>query len=301
MSNVITKIIPSASFCLILLIGCSKDKNQSETTPETTDSSKIEISSNTTSQSADSALLLSQQIDNCLQDGLWKDAIMLIDSLNNTYVERADLRRNTLVSRAKAIEGQTMDSIAIVDARFASAELEMDSLKRFFTAVRDPRLSGYIIDKNASVDLMGGNAVQPRLEDSYNPWVLEVSVKGHPGIKGLRAFIGGKTVEIKPLHDMKSRRIEGADVELFSFSGDEVEPLARRLDGRSKSNIKLTILGEKGNTDISLTPAIQNAIWRIYRYAELRDRNSSDLVHRQYLENRLITARDQIARYTTYN
>lgn len=301
MSNAIINRLAPVLLFLTLFTACTSEKEEKTENSEQQPSINSSTLTNTT-QPTDSALLLSTQIDKCLSDGQWDMAIILIDSLNSTYITRTDLRASTLLTRAKAIEGQTMDSIAIVDARFVSAQLEMDSLKRFMTGVRDPRLSGYAIDKNAAnLDLLSGGVIQPRLGDSLDPWTLEVSVKGHPGIKGLRATIDGRTIEVRPTQNMKSRRIQGEDIELFSFSGDEAETLAQHLNGRAKSNLSVTVLTDNGNAKITLTPAIQNAIWRTWRYAYLRDKNNSDIVHRQYLENKLMMARDQIARYTTYN
>ena len=242
---------------------------------------------------------LVDQIQNNIESGNYCDAILLIDSLNKTFPEQTEARKTTLLSRAQAMEGLIRDSIYITETEMVKVQLELDSLKQFFIPVQERNLPGYIIDKTVKdVNLLKGNAIQPRLGDALSPWVLEVSTTGKSEIYGLQTTIDGHIIDIRA-NNAQNRRVEGSGIEMLSFSCDEVDILGNSLSGFSSQPLKLTVLGNKKNVEIIVSPEIQNAIWRTYRFALLRDNNQKLHAKRELLERKLIVAQNQIVNFQT--
>lgn len=244
------------------------------------------------------AALLAVQIDSCISGGRYAEAIQLIDSLNATYHDDVKLRKESMLSRARAMEGLIRDSIPMVEASIAELNIENDSLKQFFTAVAEKNLPGYIVDKSVkNVSLLQGNVVQPRLGDALSPWSLAVSVRGDLRLTGLSLESDGKEVRIEAT-DPASRRVVGSGIEMFSFTAAEVDALAAILDGDASEPVTLVVEGEKGSSRIKLSPQMQQAIWRTWRLSVIREDLRKLMLKRELLERKLIVAQDQIANFT---
>lgn len=247
-------------------------------------------------EKADEAQNLADQISRSIDEGRYSHAIELIDSLNNNYPDAIELRQSTLLLRAKAIEGQIRDSIPIVDAERARIQEEYDSMKEHFIAVREEGLPGYIVDKAVSnVSLTTGNVLQPRVGDSLSPWVLEISVG-----TDLSGILGIRWSDSEGVHEIFAdnpniRQVNSSSRNMLSLNGKEVESFAKSLDGKTSETKNITVIGSKRNLDIKVSPDVLNAIWRTYRFTELRDEERLANIHRELLERKLITAQNQIA------
>lgn len=247
----------------------------------------------------DPAEALAYNIEKSLDEGDYSGVIILTDSLNRTYPDRIELRRGTMLPRARAMEGLIRDSIPLADAELASLQLRKDSLMQFFVPVRERGLPGYIVDKGVTgVSLVSGNAVQPRLGDALSPWSLAVSVSGNPGITGLAIDVDGKTTTVSA-DDAASRRVKGAANEMFSFTASEADVIGATLDGTGSQSAILKVLCGSREVTIKMSPAVQKAVARTYQLSQVREAERKALLHRELLERKLIVAQNQIANLQT--
>ena len=229
-------------------------------------------------------------IDELLDKGDYKQAIVMIDSLNATYSQDAAARKTTLLSRARAMEGLYRDSIPKMDAIMTWTQMEMDSLKQFFTTA-----NGYIVDKEASGQ-SGSNTAVARLESEKKPWTLTVTVEGKPGITGLTLHTNSQSVSISA-KDAQSRRSQSGSKETMTFRYKEVNPIGEALSGTPSGDATLTVEGTSGDIAINLPPSLQQAIWRIYRYSYLNQLNMLAKVNRDTYERKLAVAQNQVANF----
>ncbi len=274
----INRLIPAFCVAALLAAGCNRNKaTDSDGVPE------------------DPAEALAYMIDKSLASGEYTTVIELTDSLNHTYPDRIDLRRATMLPRARAMEFMIRDSIPLADAELSTIQLRKDSLMQFFVPVREKGLPGYIVDKSvAGTSLLSGNAVQPRLGDALSPWSLAVSVAGNPGISGLAIDIDGSTYSVDAT-DASARRVTGATNELFSFTAAEADIIGAPLDGSGNQSAVLRVLGGKKDISIKLSPAVQKAIARTYQLSQTREAERRALLRRELLERKLIVAQNQVA------
>lgn len=246
---------------------------------------------------------LARHIENLISAGRYSEAINMIDTLNLKYPKEIEWRRATLLLKAQAMEGVIRDSIPVADAAIVATRLEMDSLANFFVTVSEKGFSDYSVDKSLkNKSLLSGNSVQPRLGDATSPWVLVVSVSGNKDITGLMLSDSEGSV-YTDAKNPENRRVKGSSNEMFSFTADEAEPLGEFLAAKGviTQPLKLTVLGSRGNTQISLSPETANAIARTYRLAQVKEEHRKALMHRELLERKLIVAQNQAANFRQDN
>ena len=260
----------------------------------------IAVSCGGNGSSADSRLEgpegLSCEIDSALNNQHYSYAIELIDTLNSKYPDEIELRKRSMLQRAKAMEGLTRDSIPLADQKIAETRLEIDSLMHFFVAVREKDFPVYWVEKG--VRELRDNSVQPRLQDDADRWLLAVKVSGVRDIKGISLHNSRGDFEVFP-DNMEERTVKSGDgYESVSLSGHEIEGLVDLLRDESGQNAVLRVEGAKGVANVKLGKDLQNAIIRTSDVARLREENRKALLHRELLERKLIVAQNQIANFS---
>lgn len=237
---------------------------------------------------------LVQQINDLLEMRAYNRAIDLIDSLNTAYPNEIELRKTTLLSRARAMEGLIRDSIPLVDAMLSTAELRVDSLGKFFVTVTEKGFTPYLVDKAVRNSLANTNAVQPRVSKDDNAMSLVVKVAGNIDIKAISANISGEDIWID-IRDAGNRRANGAYYQMISINEHELEPLLVALDYNSPTTV--SIIGEKGNAKIKLSKTDLTAIRRSIELAREAENVRKARVKRELLERKLIVAQNQVANF----
>lgn len=222
-------------------------------------------------------------------------AIALIDTLNSRFPNEIDVRKQTLLLQAKAMEGLIRDSIPMVEDHMTATQLEVDSLMKFFVAVRENGLPTYWVEK--SVRNLSANSVQPRLQDESSPWVLVVKGPKASQIAGIRVNTENSSEQVLP-EDMASRRVQGTSSEMATIQGSELQPVVDVLNGPEGQNASLSIVGANGDTRVKMTRALHDAILRTARVAQLKEENRRARLHRELLERKLIVAQNQIANFS---
>lgn len=244
---------------------------------------------------------LAAQIETDLNSGNYIDAISLIDSLNTAYPDEVELRKSTLLSRARAMEGMVMDSIPVYDEILTRVTLEKDSLDSFFVNVSVPGHDSYRVDRAVSdASFTSHTTAQPRLGDEQIPWTLAINIAGKtPHITGIRLTVDGTTEARVTAKNAADRRVIGAGGEMFSFGPEEAWQISEALAEVPKNaKVVLVVEGEKGDVNIAVNERLRSAIERTARRAQLIREDHDARLNRELLERKLIIARDQIANFS---
>lgn len=244
----------------------------------------------------DRAKEVANQIDSAINTGDYYLALELIDTLNQKFPKQLEVRKTTLLSRAKAMEGLVRDSIPYYDELIVRTQLEIDSLNNFFTTVREKGLPDYKVDRDAAgINVVNGNVVQPRLGDSADPWVLIVSVQGHKGLQSISADKNGENVYIDITDP--GRILKGSSTEMISLNSYEGDKIAGLIGPSPEENTVINIAGKNSGARITVSPKIGKTIWRTSRLAQVIEENRKAKVQRELLERKLIVAQNQIANF----
>lgn len=277
-----SKTISILFFLCIFLAGCKGSENGNDLSPE------------------QAANRLVERIDLEINNGNYREALTLIDSLNTAYPKQIDARRTTLLSRARAMEGIIRDSIPIVDRMIVSSRIMCDSLKSFFVPVSSPGFPAYLVDKKVSgVSVTGGNAVQPRIESgSVESWNIIVSLAGRGGITDLYLDIDGHNVPLTP-DGLKVSPLQGDGYEAISLDATVANRLGEALlHNPDATKAKLNVVRSGGSIiTLPLGENTLNAIRRTYLYANALATNRRALIERELLDRKLTVAQNQVANY----
>ena len=112
--------------------------------------------------------------DKAVTSGEYKQALSLIDSLNDAFPGELELRKRANFLRARAIEGLYNDSIAITDSLIIEAGIARDSLAREMQWVNN-EIEGYFIVLPSTAD----DALSVRMSPEKVMYLV-VNTSGNP-------------------------------------------------------------------------------------------------------------------------
>lgn len=240
-----------------------------------------------------SASRMVSMIDSLIDGNKYHQAIIMIDSLNKTYPRNVNARKTTLLSRAKAMEGLYRDSIPRMEAIVDMTDAEMDSLRGYLITK-----NGYMTDRSmADVDLSKSAGVLASIDNLKTPWTLTVSVPGNKNITGITLSTATQSLQIKA-KDAASRRRQKGSKETMSFTYKEVNPLGEILEENPDQDATLIVEGANGDYAFTLTPTMQKALWRVFRYSYMHQLGVLARINLETYQNKLAVARDQILRFS---
>ena len=238
---------------------------------------------------------LRSQAESMVAAGNYDSAMSLLDSIDSAYREQTEVRRNSLATRAAAIEGNTLQLIGPAEERLARAQLRTDSLSAMFIHVDGPRgLEGYNVAKElAGKDVTAATGIQPRL-DSEGYLSIAAVVKGkNIGLNSLSVTTSRGTIQTEP--QGSDRVVNSEGTELASFRQEEVADVLQALAEASATTAKMHLDGSKGSVEIKLTPDMRTALVRSWEYAMALQELRAAHIERERLERVLHTARDHRA------
>ncbi len=239
------------------------------------------------------ALELYNQAQTQIDNGNYKAAMILLDTLASRYPAQTDVRRDGLRLRAMAMEGSALDSIGPADAALADATIRVNEWAPKFVHVDSSvGLEGYFLPKGVDSKVMTATGIQARVSDKGLLYFV-VNVQGRRIGLNSFAFASGSdrisSTEISP-----ARIIEVEGSESASFNPEDTEGMAAWLASHNGA-VKVVFNGTKGHTDIKMSDKLRNEILDCYHYSTaLQDQRLASL-RREKLERMLQVARDQLA------
>ena len=229
------------------------------------------------------------QIDN----GNYKGALVLLDTLASRYPAQTEIRRGGLRLRAMAMEGSALDSIGPADAALADATIRVQEWGPKFEYIKSSvGLEGYFLPKGVDSKVMTATGIQARVSDKGLLYYV-VNVQGRRiGLNSFAFVAGGDEISSQAISDVRIISVEGS--ESASFNPEETEDMAAWLEAHPGS-VKVVFIGSKGRTDIKMSEKLRNEILDCYNYSKaLQDQRRASL-RREKLERMLQVARDQLA------
>ncbi len=236
------------------------------------------------------------EAEHAIEHAEYSDAIALLDTIESTYPKQIDVRRKAMHIRPKAIEGATLKEIEKNDSAIVVLQSEYNQLSASFKTVSDPKLiEPYIVAKKAEKSLFETTGIQARITTDGDFYVI-TSLVGVP-IKHTSVSLiynGGEVTTSVAEYD-GDRNYRSGNTEMITFIKQECDTLGKfaldnegrgltlRFNGNKKHNVKLS----KVDTDVfALT----------YKYSTIISDLKSAMRRKEFLEQQLLLARDQIAR-----
>lgn len=225
----------------------------------------------------------------------YSSAVMLIDSLKNTYPHQIDVRRRAMHLSARAAEGLALKRLESADSLLAHLTIETDAIKDSIKMVENPVENYYVASTCDPSKFIGTDGLQARLSPDGHLYLI--SSLGSRKINSTAIAVesdGQRAVTTTVEHDgERNDRSMGAEV--ITFMGAECDDVANFISDHQDSPVKVIFMGDK---DYAMTlPAKQvKEISLVTRYASLLRQGRLALLEKEKQQRLLDTARSQAAR-----
>lgn len=238
----------------------------------------------------EAATTLLEQARSAAAEKHYSQAIALLDTLDKSYRDCLDQRRQGTRLRTEALRDLTLDSIAINDALLTTLQTRADSLQAQFSRVEVPGTQGYqVLASEQKAWNLNRTGIQARL-DPEGYFFIAVNYVGRPiGLYALGAD-GAQSAR------SASVAVEGS--EIMNVSQEAAVPLVDALS-KAQAPVKMTLLGTKGKASITLDARQLAAINATWEFARTRQQLRFNLIRRERLERQLSRLRDALVNLPT--
>lgn len=228
--------------------------------------------------------------------GNYYRAVDLLDSLQETYPTFVEIQREGMHLRPKAIEGITLMETAQNDSLISVLEHEHNLLKDKFSFVNNSELvDGYYVVPEMNRPIFDYTAVQPRLSVDGKFYVIS-SLNGiNIGHTAISLYLGAENATTASVGYDGERNYRSGNTEMITFMPEECDTLGKFAFLHSDSRLSLKFIGKRIHS-ITLNNNEVRAIATTYRMSCVLSQLKKARLRKEFLEQQLLLARDQIAR-----
>ncbi len=266
MYNVHKTLIAAISGCCIVAAAttsCSGDKNRQERASQ-----------------------LLEQARSLVAAHSYDSAMSVLDTLDVSYRDCLDQRKEGTTVRLTALSNLTRDSLASAEQQMLVAKTELDELQPKFKKIDIAGTDGYYVySKTFSGSEMNKTGLQSRVDDQGYLFVI--------------ANVSGKNLNLRTLEfngvstqPGQSMKVEGS--EIMSLSQEQTSEFVNALaQATAPAIVKLN--GSKGKVDVKLSASELEAIRITQQYANALQRVRKLSITLEKLERQLAKINDNIA------
>ncbi|MCM1028403.1 MAG: hypothetical protein NC342_03910 [Pseudoflavonifractor sp.] len=227
-------------------------------------------------------------------------AIILLDSLDNTYAGATNIRRDAMRLRPKAIELLTLRELEVNDSLTAATKVAIDEITPLLTFKQPTAgIDGYYVAKEMK-DAIPSSAegLYARMSPEGHFYVISSARKGCLS-KAIAVSAGGEEkAETPPVDFDGARNDRSMKAETITFIPSECDTIGSFILNNAHKPITLSIIGEKSSQSMVLPAKQTTAIATLYAASRIYRRASALARQKQALEQRLMLSRSQQARLT---
>lgn len=238
---------------------------------------------------------LYDQAEEAVTTAQYSSAVMLLDSLKNTYPRQIEIRRKALHLSAKANEGLALKRLESADSLVAVISAETESMQDRIKMVENPVENYYVAATSKPADFIGTDGLQARLSPDGQLYII--SSLGSRMVKSTAVAVecaGERAVTSSVAHDgERNDRSMGAEV--ITFMGTECDSVANFITAHEGEPITMTFIGDK-NYSMKLPSQQAVEIATVTRYATLLRQGRAAVLEKEKQQRILDTARSQAAR-----
>lgn len=226
----------------------------------------------------------------------YASALKLLDSIDVVYPSQVEVRRKAMHIRPKAIEGTTLKELEKNDSIIATLQAKYNELSSNFETIRDKRLvEPYIVAKKANKSLFETTGIQARITPDGEFYVIS-SLVGTPIKHTSVSFIcGNNEVSTSTVGYDGDRNYRSGNTEMITFISQECDTLGVFARANAGKSITLRFNGSKSK-NVKISKEDINTFAMTHEYASVISDLKSAFRYKEFLDQQLLLARDQIAR-----
>lgn len=239
---------------------------------------------------------LLEEAENSINSGNYGVALSLLDSIDGVYPSQVEIRRKAMHIRPKAIEGVTLKELENNDSIIATLQVKYNAISSNFETINDKRLvEPYIIAKKANKSLFETTGIQARITTNGEFYVIS-SLVGTPIKHTSISFIcGSNEVSTSTAKYDGDRNYRSGSTEMITFLNNECDTLGVFARANLGKTITLRFNGVK-NKNVKMSKEDIQSFALTHEYASVISDLKSAFRRKEFLDQQLLLARDQIAR-----
>lgn len=223
-------------------------------------------------------------------------AIALLDSIETNYPAQVDVRRKAMHIRPKAIEGATILEIEKNDSIIAILQATYKHMSSNFETINDKRLvEPYIVAKKANKSLFETTGIQARITTEGEFYVISSLVGNSIKHTSVSLLTSGNEVTSASVAYDGDRNYRSGNTEMITFISHECDTLGVYARANVDKLITLRFNGNKSK-NVKMSRDDINSFAITHEYASIISDLKSAIRRKEFLEQQLLLARDQIAR-----
>lgn len=226
----------------------------------------------------------------------YASALKLLDSIDKVYPSQVEARRKAMHIRPKAIEGTTLKDLEKNDSIIAILQAKYNAMSSNFETINDKRLvEPYIVAKKSNKSLFETTGIQARITTDGEFYVIS-SLVGTPIKHTSVSFIcGNNEVSTSTAEYDGDRNYRSGSTEMITFINTECDTLGVFARANAGKSITLRFNGRKSK-NIKMSKEDVNTFAMTHEYASVIAELKSAFRRKEFLDQQLLLARDQIAR-----
>lgn len=222
-------------------------------------------------------------------------ALCLIDSINTSYPEQTQVRRNALHLQAKATEGKTLRDIESNDSLITVLQAQYNQMEPLFIKINSPQLvEPYFVAKNSDKSILEKTGIQARISTDGEFYLIS-SLQGQIKHTSVSLVANGNIATTSIVAYDGDRNYRSSNSEMITFIESECDTLGQFAVKNSGSAFTLRFNGVR-NKSIKLRRNDSEALALTYRYSVVISELKKAIRRKEMLDQKLLLARDQMAR-----
>lgn len=238
-----------------------------------------------------------------IECGQYSHALEIMDSLDSRFPAATSERSEALKLRPKAMEGYTINQISVADSILMATQQMIENLSSGFEHIVNPKLveNYYVIKSAKKANLMTSTAIEPRVDEDYNFYLVGSLTGNDIGLYAIELTIGETTARSNEIPSGDERVFTSALGTKAVFSESDAEEIGKLAADSDASKGIITFIGRKGSKKLNLTAGEVEAIGNSYLYSKAHKNLMLAKIRREKLERQLQIARNQIANSDGYD
>lgn len=249
---------------------------------------------------ANEADSLVTRADSAVTAGNYTLATELLDTLKSRYPTEIKALREGMNVRARADEGLIKNELQTTDSLEAVYSHRIDSLSQYFTLVNNPELveGYYVIKEYASSSLFDRSGLEARITPEGEFYMIS-SLAGNP-VKHTSVTVtaGGESASSSNVAYDGDRNYRSGNTEMITFISSECDSIGKLLSKYQGKPVRITFTGAR-STSMQLPQNDAKSIALAYNYSEAIMTARRLAAKKEFLDKKLILARNQAARTST--
>ena len=239
---------------------------------------------------------LLEEAENSINSGNYGVALNLLDSIDGVYPSQVEIRRKAMHIRPKAIEGATLKELEKNDSIIATLLVKYNAISSNFETINDKRLvEPYIIAKKANKSLFETTGIQARITTNGEFYVISSLVGIAIKHTSISFICEGNEVSTSIAEYDGDRNYRSGSTEMITFLNNECDTLGVFARANLGKTITLRFNGVK-NKNVKMSKEDIQSFALTHEYASVISDLKSAFRRKEFLDQQLLLARDQIAR-----